>query len=176
MKKYVLIILLISQVAACKDDNVIYQARKIDNSGWKDTLELVNRSLIIIDKERIDAYVNRRNWNMKETESGLYYEIFEKGKGEKAQKGLIGKIKYRVELLDGTFCYSSDSTGIKTLKIGQGSVEGGLDKALLMMRKGDKARIILLPHLAHGLLGDFEKIPARSILVYYVELVELIDF
>ena len=65
---------------------------------------------------------------------------------------------------------------MKTIKIAAGSVEGGLDEALLLMRIGDKARIILLPHLAHGLLGDFEKIPARSIIVYYIELVELIDF
>ncbi len=175
MKKYFYILFFVIFIS-CNDNTATYQPRKIDNSGWKDTLELVNRSLIVIDKERVDAYLKRRNWHMNVTESGLYYYIFSKNKGQKAEKGLIGKIKYKVELLDGTHCYSSDSTGLKTVKIGHGSVEGGLDEALLKMRVGDKARIILLPHLAHGLLGDFEKIPARSILVYYVELIELIDF
>ncbi len=41
-----------------------------------------------------------------------------------------------------------------------------------MMREGEKARFIIPPHLAYGLLGDEKQIPARSIIVYEVELLE----
>ena len=41
------------------------------------------------------------------------------------------------------------------------------------MHEGDKARFIMPPHLAHGLLGDNHKIPARAIIIYEVELIKL---
>jgi FKBP-type peptidyl-prolyl cis-trans isomerase len=41
------------------------------------------------------------------------------------------------------------------------------------MHVGDKARLILPPHLAHGLLGDENRIPARSIIVYEIELLDI---
>ena len=41
------------------------------------------------------------------------------------------------------------------------------------MRAGDKARFIIPPHLAYGLLGDENRIPARSIIIYQVELVDV---
>jgi FKBP-type peptidyl-prolyl cis-trans isomerase len=42
-----------------------------------------------------------------------------------------------------------------------------------MMRAGDKARFVIPPHLAYGLLGDENRIPARAIIVYQLELVEV---
>jgi FKBP-type peptidyl-prolyl cis-trans isomerase len=41
------------------------------------------------------------------------------------------------------------------------------------MRKGEKAKFILPSHLAHGLVGDLQKIPPLSILVLDVELIDL---
>jgi FKBP-type peptidyl-prolyl cis-trans isomerase len=52
-------------------------------------------------------------------------------------------------------------------------VESGLEEGILLLREGDKAKFILPPHLAHGLLGDDNKIPARSIIVYDLELLSL---
>jgi FKBP-type peptidyl-prolyl cis-trans isomerase len=44
-----------------------------------------------------------------------------------------------------------------------------------MLREGDKARFILPPHIAHGLLGDENRIPPRSVIVYEVELLNISD-
>jgi FKBP-type peptidyl-prolyl cis-trans isomerase len=41
------------------------------------------------------------------------------------------------------------------------------------MKKGVHAKLILPSHLAHGLLGDRDKIPPQSILYIDLELVEL---
>jgi FKBP-type peptidyl-prolyl cis-trans isomerase len=79
-------------------------------------------------------------------------------------------IDYSVSLLDGTECYSSKSTGPQEFRIGQDNVESGLHEAILLMKVGDKARFILPPHLAHGLIGDQNKIPAMSTIIYDVEL------
>ena len=61
-------------------------------------------------------------------------------------------------------------------KIGQGGVESGLEEAVLLMSVGDKGRFIMPPHLAHGLLGDNNKIPPRSIIVYQAELIKLTNY
>lgn len=133
----------------------------------------INKYLVKEDKERIESFIKRNGWNMQETSTGLWYEIYETVNGEPAEENLIATIDYRVELLDGTLCYSSDSTGTLTFKIGKGNVESGIQEGILMLKEGDKARFILPPHLAFGLVGDDNKIPPRSIIIYYIDLISL---
>jgi FKBP-type peptidyl-prolyl cis-trans isomerase len=111
---------------------------------------------------------------MEETPTGLWVGISGRGTGEKAQPGMTAAIKYRLSLLDGTICYDSDSLGLKTFRIGHGGVESGLEEGILLLREGDRATFIMPPHLAHGLPGDGNRIPARSIIMYDVELVKLV--
>ncbi len=144
-----------------------------EHNDTKKTLIEVNKILVKKDSEKIAGYIKTRNWDMAETKTGLWYMIYENGSGEKSKEGLDATINYRVSLLDGPECYNSDSLGPKTFKIGRGSVESGLEEGILLLREGDKARFILPPHLAHGLVGDDNKIPARSIIVYDVELLKL---
>ena len=139
----------------------------------KESLIRANKGLVTIDKERIEAFAERHQWKMSTTETGLWYQIYEHGTGDSARNGLIANLKYTISLLDGTLCYSSDSTGEKSFLIGQGGVESGLEEGILKMRCGDKARFIMPPHLAHGLPGDNDKIPPRSTIVYQVELLNL---
>jgi len=138
-------------------------------------LEAANRYLATVDAERIESYAKRHNWDMKMTEAGLWYEIYEKGSGSKAEIGQVAVLDYRISLLDGTLCYSSDSLGAKSFAIGHGGVESGLEEGVLLLHQGDKARFIMPPFKAHGLLGDMEKIPARSIIVYEIELLKLTE-
>ncbi len=107
--------------------------------------------------------------------TGLWYQIYQKGNGAPAKTGKMASINYKVWLLDGTLCYSSDSLGMKKFRIGKGGVEKGLEEGILLMRVGDKARFIMPPHLADGLIGDQDKIPPRSIILYEVELVQISD-
>ncbi len=133
----------------------------------------VNRLLVKKDSARIADNVKKMDWDMKQTKTGLWYMIYEKGSGMKSEKGLHATINYKVTLLDGTLCYSSDSLGPKSFEIGRGAVESGLEEGILLLHEGDRAKFILPPHLAHGLLGDDNRIPARSIIVYDVELLSL---
>ncbi len=110
---------------------------------------------------------------MKRTETGLYYMIHEHGTGPRAERGLYATIDYAVYLLNGTLCYASDSLNPKQFLIGQGGVESGLEQGILLLREGDKARFIMPPHLAHGLLGDDHKIPGRSVILYELEVLDI---
>ncbi|MBP8849977.1 MAG: FKBP-type peptidyl-prolyl cis-trans isomerase [Breznakibacter sp.] len=132
-----------------------------------------NRAIVNQDGKTIERYLADSNMVMTKTNTGLWYRINEKGSGANAKVGQTVAIKYNVKLLDGTECYKSDSLGVKVFRLGQGGVESGLEEALLLMKRGGKATFILPPHLAHGLTGDNDKIPSRSIIIYEVEIVEL---
>lgn len=152
------------------------QARKRSGENLREKKEVmvrVNKYLVKKDVELIESYIKRRGWNMELTESGLFYEIYEHGNGEMAVNGKMATIDYSVSLLDGTLCYSSEGQGPKKFILGHSNEESGLEQGILMMQEGDKGRFILPPHLAHGLLGDENRIPARSIIVYEVELLDI---
>ncbi|MBN1416966.1 MAG: FKBP-type peptidyl-prolyl cis-trans isomerase [Bacteroidales bacterium] len=152
------------------------EEKKVSDEEYRLTKEAlvgVNRILVKKDAEKIKAYANRRNWDMKQTDSGLWYMIMGGGNGQTAVSGERITLKYRLELLDGTLCYTSDSLGLKQFRIGQGGVESGLEEGVILLRMGDKARLILPPHLAHGLNGDGNRIPARAIIIYEVEVIAI---
>ncbi|MBN2892703.1 MAG: FKBP-type peptidyl-prolyl cis-trans isomerase [Bacteroidales bacterium] len=168
--KIILPILIALILFSCQNEE---KKEKKDWSKINNQLIDVNKYLVQEDVERIESYIKRNEWNMTQTETGLWYEIYENGNGKQAEENDIATMNYSVELLDGTVCYSSDSLGTMTFKIGKGNVESGIQEGILLLKVGDKARFIIPPYLAHGLLGDDNKIPVRSIIVYNVELLSL---
>jgi FKBP-type peptidyl-prolyl cis-trans isomerase FkpA len=132
-----------------------------------------NRLLLKKDKEKIMAYISQHKLDMKESETGLWYRIDKRGHGKTASNGQQISLKYKVSLLDGTLCYSSDSLGPKKFTVGRGGVESGLEEGVSMLREGDRALFIMPPHLAEGLPGDGDKIPAHSVIIYEVEVLKL---
>jgi FKBP-type peptidyl-prolyl cis-trans isomerase len=117
--------------------------------------------------------MERRGFKMEHTGTGLRYMILNPGTDPKASSGMRAKVNYRVELLDGTLCYSSDSLGPHVFKVDEDQIESGIHEGIKLLGKGGKAKFILPSHLAHGLLGDQDKIPAKSSVVYDIEVVEL---
>lgn len=147
-------------------DNVNY-------SVIKEPLIEANKKYVKKQDDEIDQYVKRRGWDMKTSPTGLRYLIYNEGKGKKAEEGMVATVNFKINLLDGSLCYSSDSLGSKNFLIGQDHVESGLHEALTYMKVGDKALFIIPSHLAHGLLGDERKIPPQSSVVYDLELLSL---
>ena len=133
----------------------------------------VHQQLVEEDAREIEAYAERNGWQLKTTQSGLSYMIYENGKGDKAVAGKTATLKYTVSLLDSTVCYSSEQSGHKIFQLGRGEVEAGLDEGVQLMRVGDKARLFLPPHLAHDLTGDGDCIPHRAVILYDVELIKI---
>jgi FKBP-type peptidyl-prolyl cis-trans isomerase FkpA len=134
-----------------------------------------NKTLMKKESDDIDQYVKRHGWDstMQVSGTGLRYMIYEKGKGPQAEKGRYATVKYKITLLDGRECYSSEKDGPKEFLIGQDNVESGLHEGVALLHVGDKAIFILPSHLAHGLMGDNNKIPPRSSVVYDIELTAL---
>ena len=140
----------------------------------KDPMVNVNRFLVEKDQIIIEKYVARSGLAMTKTETGLWYLITEQGSGNQVHEDSRVSLNYLITLLDGTFCYSTDSLGPESFIVGKSRMETGLDEGIRLLRQGDKARFIMAPHLAHGLLGDDDKIPPRAILIFDIEVL-LVD-
>jgi len=52
-------------------------------------------------------------------------------------------------------------------------VESGLHEVMKYLREGDRAVVIIPSHLAFGLLGDLDKVPPFSTVVYDIYLAEV---
>lgn len=139
----------------------------------KEPLIKSNKYLTRSEKEDIDDYVKRYHLDMKSTGTGLLIQIEAKGKGGLIKYGDKVKLSYTVHLLTGEKIYDSKIDGNLGFIVGKGGVPAGLEDGIIMMRLFDRAKLILPSHLAYGLLGDSNRIPPRSVLVYDIEIVEI---
>jgi len=137
----------------------------------REMLQRINKVLVQQDRAQILNYIKRNNLvEMKESPTGLFYYISGTSNGPKVRKGDVVEYSYRVSLLDGTVCYQSNAEAPATFEVGHGGVVSGLEEGILLMRQGQSAKFIMPPHLAYGLIGDSKQVPARSIVIYDVEL------
>ncbi len=125
----------------------------------------------------IDQFVERNQWPAKVSGTGVRYYIYEEGNGAIAEPGKVAVVNFEIRLLDAdtTLCYSSNPESPSEFLIEMDNVESGLHEAITYMKEGDKAFIILPHYLAHGLLGDMDKIPPLSPVLYDIELLYLKD-
>jgi FKBP-type peptidyl-prolyl cis-trans isomerase len=159
-------------IQSCRNAPGEENAPRLTAEEEKEMLLRINKFLVRKDIDLIESYAKRRGWDMEVTETGLFYEIYEQTEGRQAKEGMVIRLDYRLSLLDGTLCYSAEKDGFKEFRLGKGQEISGLEQGVEMMREGEKARLIIPPHLAYGLLGDEIRIPARSIIIYEIELLE----
>ncbi|MGE0078178.1 MAG: FKBP-type peptidyl-prolyl cis-trans isomerase [Bacteroidales bacterium] len=147
---------------------------KPDKAQTQEMLERINRVLVQEDRDQIEGYIKRSKLDgVQESKTGLFYLIWGDANGDSVKKGNLVEYSFRITLLDGTLCYQSKPDSLGTFVVGHGGVETGLEQGILLMRQGQKAKFIMPPFLAHGLIGDAKRIPARSIIVYDVELLKV---
>ncbi|MFO8235905.1 MAG: FKBP-type peptidyl-prolyl cis-trans isomerase [Bacteroidales bacterium] len=156
-----------------QSNRIPIQSNKQRPSHSMQYLENINKFLHEKDKERINSFIERRGWEMSTTESGLWYQIEEKGDGQDINIGDYVKLDYEMRLLDGDLLYSSRKDGKKVVQVGKGKNIKGLHEGLQLLNEGDIARFIIPPHLAYGLIGDGERVPAKAILYYKLEVLEV---
>lgn len=170
MVKFLSLLTIVLTLISCSEDKK--NRMPISTNKLKNQLIVVNKQATEIESNQIDAYVKRRKLNVTKTPTGLRYEIYKDVEGETVKEGQHAVVNYKVSLIDGTECYNTHDTA-EIFKVGKDYVESGLHEGITYMSKGDKALIIIPSHLAHGLAGDFNKIPIRSTIIYDIELVDI---
>lgn len=168
------VLLVATMLHSCGDGHKkTTQKTNIQSKEFQDKLIEANKMYVKRENDEIDQYVAHRGWKMTTTGTGLRYMITQKGTGERAVNEKQAKVNYKISLLDGTVCYSSDSTGAKVFVIGKDNVESGLHEGIQLLHVGDKAIFILPSHLAHGLIGDENKIPPHATVIYDIQLLAI---
>ncbi|MGN0032837.1 MAG: FKBP-type peptidyl-prolyl cis-trans isomerase [Candidatus Limimorpha sp.] len=157
-------------LTSCVDSQTDTDVTVIDANSRRESVEKANRYMVRQENELINDYIARHNWDMVETGTGLRYRIVKHGDTALIKRKDIVSMEYEVRLLNGELVYSSNELGAKVIVVGRGGIESGLEEAMLHLHRGDVADIILPSHLAHGLLGDGDKIPPKAALVYSVRI------
>ncbi len=123
----------------------------------------------------IEQFIERHGWEMQETGTGLRYMIYEHGNESDslAKPGQIAWVQFEISPLGDTVVYRSPEDEAQSFLIEMDHVENGLHEMVTYMRVGDRAKVILPHHLAHGLLGDSQKIPPLTAVLYDLKLVDL---
>jgi FKBP-type peptidyl-prolyl cis-trans isomerase FkpA len=167
----VLIFLLIISIFSCRGERKVYKEDQWSKEHSVDFNQEVNER----EQLQINLFLAHHYYlNMNETYSGLRYMIFQKSKdNELAKEGQMATIRVRVELLDGRICDETPIGKTEMMVIGKSNKESGIHEALKLMRKGERAKLILPSYLGHGLLGDRTKIPPQSVLYIDLELIDL---
>lgn len=112
---------------------------------------------------------NRAKEGVKETDSGLQYQVLEAGTGAQPTADDTVKVHYRGTLLDGTEFDSSYSRG-EPVTLPVNGVIPGWQEALQMMKEGAKWKIFVPSNLAYGEQGAGDIIGPNQTLVFDIEL------
>lgn len=132
-----------------------------------------NRDMVRLEDNDINIYVQRHQLPVHNTGRGVRYHLFRDKAGETVKSGQWAKINYRVELLNGDTAYYSRMGQPESFLVEMDDVESGLHEGIQYLSPGDSAILIIPSYRAHGLIGDMDRIPRRSTVVYHVGLVKV---
>jgi FKBP-type peptidyl-prolyl cis-trans isomerase len=115
---------------------------------------------------------NKKKEGVVITESGLQYQVIQKGEGENAKASDTVKVEYTGSLINGTEFDSTAKHGEPALfQVGQ--VIKGWSEALQLMNVGSKLHLVIPSELAYGETGAAPMIEPNSVLVFDVELLSI---
>ena len=120
---------------------------------------------------KIKNYLSKsKQKDFEKSESGLYFKIIKEGNGEFIKLTDEVSFNYVGKLLTGKIFdgeHKKNPISFKVADLIEGWKEG-----MLYLKKGGKAKLIIPPYLGYGDY-DLEKIPPHSVLVFEVEVVDV---
>ncbi|WP_417289510.1 peptidylprolyl isomerase [Corallibacter sp.] len=138
------------------------------------TFEGAREKRVAVEKEAREAELDKLAAGFEKTDSGLRYQILQKGSGVKAEKGKTVAVHYKGQLADGTvFDSSYKRKQPLEFPVGMGQVIAGWDEGICLLNVGDKARLVIPSDLGYGSRGAGGVIPPNATLIFDVELVDV---
>jgi len=130
------------------------------------------------DEKIISDYLAKNGIKATRTSSGLYYKVDKMGTGEMPKSGNTVTMNYTGSTLDGTKFDSNVDPKFNHVqpfdfKLGVGQVIKGWDEGIALMPKGSKGTLYIPSPLAYGAQSPTPLIPANSVLMFDVEVVDV---
>ena len=144
---------------------------------------VIRRQLQSMARKKIDKYIadgkafmakNAQRPGVKQTASGLQYEVLKEGDGARPTDSSNVKVHYDGTLIDGTKFDSSRDRGEPT-SFPLNRVIPGWTEGLQLMRAGSRYKFYIPHTIGYGETGAGEKIPGGAVLIFDVELLEVVD-
>ena len=106
------------------------------------------------------------------TESGLQYEVLKKAEGDQPKATDVVSVHYEGKLTDGSVFDSSIERGTP-IELPVSGVIPGWVEGLQLMHVGEKYKLYIPSELAYGEQSPTPAIPANSVLVFELELLQI---
>ncbi len=147
-----------------------FDAAKLFNGHFAAEKEVQEKA-----KAEMNKSIDEVSKGFEKTATGLRYKITQtNAAGKKAKRGDNIQVHYTGTLLDGTKFDSSVDRGKPiSFPIGTGRVIPGWDEGIMLLKEGEKARLIIPSYLGYGERGSGRVIPPNAILIFDVELVKV---
>lgn len=120
--------------------------------------------------QKIARFVKKSGQPYKKSESGLYYIIEKEGGGRHIKFTDEVSFTYTGKLLNGTVFDQQFKNKPATFKVS--ALIEGWKEAMLYLKKGGKAKLIVPPQLGYG-DHELDAIPKNSILYFEIEVLEV---
>jgi|AntRauTorckE5430_2_1112549.scaffolds.fasta_scaffold03166_2 FKBP-type peptidyl-prolyl cis-trans isomerase len=148
------------------------------NTVLKFDIELIDFEQVLTAEERVEKdqetikeYLANNNIEAQKLESGIWYVMTQEGEGKSPSVNATVTAHYSGRLLDGKKFDSSYDRGQPfTTTLNQVIV--GWKKAIPTLKKGGKGTFYIPSGLAYGEAGAGQDIPANSVLIFDIELVD----
>jgi len=124
------------------------------------------------ESEILENYLKNINVTEQPTPSGLYYVEKEHGNGKTIVVGDIVTLNYTLTLVDGSLVETTLGGEPMVYKVGDGNFIKGWNEAILMMRKGASATVIIPSELGYGAEGKGNILP-YSTLIFDIEILNV---
>lgn len=129
-----------------------------------------------IDEGLIKQYIaDNKLADAQRQESGLYFVPITKTSGVQPKGGQLVSVLYTGMLLDGKVFDATSNRGNKPFEfaLGRNQVIKGWDEGIALIKKGEKAMLLIPSQLAYGSDGAGSSVPANAVLRFDVELVDI---
>ncbi len=167
-----------------KKDTVIYVAIKIlevknaeqfavEAQKMQQEYEVKLEQVRMQEMEKLKEFIEKNKIKEEPKASGLYFISQTQGSGPQVKKGDKVLVHYTGRFIDGQIFDSSEGGEPMPVEVGMGQVIEGFDEALLLMKKGGKARAIIPSSIGYGASEPGGKIPPYTTLVFDIEMVDV---
>lgn len=160
--------------ATLENKNPLFQPQDADmilRQNMQKMAESKNKA--VIDEGAAFLANNKKRPGVKETASGLQYEVIKEGTGEKPTAASTVKVHYTGTLLNGTKFDSSRDRN-QPVEFPLQNVIRGWTEGVQLMNIGSTYKFYIPYQLAYGLQGSPPTIPGGATLVFEVELLDII--
>lgn len=137
-------------------------------------MKAVADSVALADAIAMNTYIKRNNITAHPVREGVYFIVFEEGRGDKPRAGDSVEVSYTATFLDGSVFDASSGNGANLRYVlGDGLRLKAWDEAIASLRPGGVCRLVLSSAEAFGTRG-YGPVPPNTPVVYNINLIRVI--